>query len=202
MDYTDNRGYPFPTSRRETGNGGLHSELLARAIAADLDLLDAGWTDEMQHSTQLLTKSGNDTNIASGSTWPIFFDTIEKQSTGRGLSKLNNGDLSLELGGDGLYNVFASARANAQGAITANCWHRLSALVISTTGSGVVFTRETYYYETQQVGPQDMYTNIEFSTVLRGKDRIQLQYLHTNAASPVTVQASATRLAATKTAGF
>lgn len=197
MDYTPFRSYPIPSSERETGNGGLHSELLARAVAADLDVLDPAWAGEMQHATQILTMSTNATGYAANSDRSILFDTISKQTTGLGLN--SNQILHPAKGGDGWYHVVCAIRAAASGTITANALHRLS-LKVYEDQANVQIPRETRYVETLQIGTANVYLMIEAMVLLKYGDNNQVwPYLvHTNVGSTVNIVAAGSFLTATK----
>ena len=197
MDYTRNRGYPIPSSERETGNGGLHSELLARAVAADLDVLDPAWAAEMQHATQILTMSADQTGFSANSDRAVLFDTISKQTTGLGLN--SNQVLHPARGGDGWYHICCDITAQASGTITAGALHRMSLRVFEDQAN-VQVARDTYYTETLQIGVQAIWCQIEAMVLLRYGDNNQVwpYWVHTNTGSTVTIVASGSYLTATK----
>lgn len=197
MDFTTYRGYPIPSSERETGNGGLHSELLAQAVAADLDVLDPGWAAEMQHATQILTMSANQTGFAAASDQPVLFNTITKQTSGIGLN--SSQVLAPARGGDGWYHVNCAMRFAASGTITANALHRLDLRTLHNVDN-VILTKQSRPVETIQVGSLNIFLQIEAMILLRyGKgEQVWPYYTHTNTGSTMTAVANGSFLTATK----
>lgn len=200
--YTDRRGYPYPTDAKETGNGGLHSELLARSVAADLDTVDASWVAEMQHATLMMTKNGDQTGISSGAETVLTTFTTEKQTSGVGL--VANPILRpVSLAGVGWYHVIATLRSKASGAITAGAQHRIQFKIYGQLGDGSLVLRDTRYSESFQQGSLDMFNELEAMIYLGATDQLRVVFFHLNAASTGTVvgASAGTRISATKILG-
>lgn len=195
--YTKYRGYPFPSSEREVGNGGLHSELLARAVARDLDTVDASWAGELQKPTSILTKTGD----ASGFWTPNFdqfapFDTLEHASTGVGIrGSTGSGSFSVPASAQGWYHFSLSIHSVASGTVTANSRHRIS---IQRLGSafGSFQLKEARYCETYQPASGEIYNTVEGVMYVEANDSVEAHYFHTNA-SNMTMRATGSRFAAT-----
>lgn len=200
MKYTDNRGYPYPASAREAGNGGLASEILARAFAADLDELDAGWAGEMQHSAVVLRKNTDQTGISANSATTFLMDIQDKKTTGLGLGS-STISLSVVAGGEGWYHVNATLRSKASGAITAGAQHRLQLREMYTNSDGNLIERRLRYAETFQQGVTDNFNQLNACVYLGLGDQVRVQLFHTNVASTATIVASGSRLVATKIVG-
>lgn len=200
-DYTQNRAYPFPSSERETGNGGLHSELLARAVAADLDQIDADWAGEMQRSTLLLSLAADVTGLFNGNDNSLDLETVDKQTTGLGAYSSPGFDLvRVRPGGEGWYHVVASLRTRAEGAITANAQHRLI-LEVTETKLGAIVSRDKIWVTSFASGSTDVYNQMEAVFYLGKGDQLYMKYLHYNTASTCRAVATGTRLAVTKIVG-
>lgn len=76
--YTDNRRYPYPSSEREAGNGAAGTEALARAVAADLDTLDAGWALQSTRPVKILGLASTLTGFTNGVRSQIAFTQVNK----------------------------------------------------------------------------------------------------------------------------
>lgn len=196
--YTDYRGYPYPASEREAGNGGLHSELLAKAVQRDLDDLDTQWAAEMQHSTVNLILNADRTGLFNGdANQPLLFDTFEHGSSGLGLFTFGGmQQLQVAKGGDGWYLVTASIRAFASGAVTAASRHSLRVRVSGTKFSTGYTIREDLV-DTYQAGTADIAISIETVMYLAYQQTLGCWYYHTNTGSTMTARVAGTSLAAT-----
>ena len=196
--YTDYRGYPYPASEREPGNGGLHSEQLATAVQRDLDDLDTQWAAEMQHSTVNLILSADRTSLINGDVnQPLLFDTFEHASSGLGLFTFGGmQQLQVARGGNGWYLVTAALRAGASGTITAAARHSLRVRVSGTKFSTGYTVREDLV-DTYQSGTADISITIETVMYLAFGQTLGCWYYHTNAGSSMTARVAGTSLAAT-----
>ena len=205
--YTPNRGYPFPASPREAGNGGLHSELLARAVARDLDALDAAWAAAAQPSTKVMNKNTDTTNLtanAGGSGFAIFMDVVEKQ-TGQAFTTETD-ELAVAAGWGGWFLVNCQLRSKAQGAITAGARHTLFLRVLGPGRTGNLTELETRRADTFANGATvDIYNQIQGMIRLEAGNRIWIGFDHTNTGSNVTVQGTGTggtKIEATRICGL
>lgn len=197
--YTKNRGYPYPASEREAGNGGLHSELLARAIQRDLDDLDAAWAAELQHSTVNLIMTGDHGGyVANSVDQNVLFDAAEHGSSGLGLNNFGAGQqtLSVARGGDGWYHVTGSLRAGASGTITAASRHS-ARLRIQEFKFGQAQEVNLDLVDTYQSGSADISITVESILHLSRGQELALAYFHNNA-SDMIVRQVGTGLAATQ----
>lgn len=196
--YTRNRGYPYPTSEREAGNGGLHSELLARRVARDLDTVDAAWAGELQKPTAQLTKTGDLVGIFNANQdFIALFDTLEHASTGVGLVVSGGGStFFLPLGSvAGWYNFSSSLHTVATGTVTAGARHRMSIVRLGNL-YGTFQTKEARYCETYQAAGSEVYNSLECVMRVEPGDTVQVNYLHANASS-MTLKAAGSRLSGT-----
>lgn len=192
--YTDNRGYPFPSSPREAGNGGLHSELLARAVAADLDVVDATWAGLLQRSSINLTLAADITPISASGLATVFMDTVEKQV---GPSLVHTGiAIGVTETGGGWYHITGQVHSKANGTITADAQHRVQ-IEHTYPLLGLIATKRMYYSETFQSGTVDMYAAIEVVLHLAYGEEARMKFFHTNTGSDARVVAANTRLTAT-----
>lgn len=196
--YTDNRGYPYPASDREAGNGGLHSEQLATAVQRDLDDLDTQWAAELQHSTANLILNAPRTNLfANDANQPMLFDTFEHASSGLGLfTYAGMQQLGVAKGGQGWYHVAGAIRAGASGTITAAARHSLR-LRLTEYKFGTGFVVREDMVDTYQAGTTDINITIESVMYLAYGQDLSLYYFHTNTGSSMTAQVAGTSLAAT-----
>lgn len=194
------RRYPIPTSARETGNGGAHSEALARAVAADMDALDAAWAAEAVHATASLTLSADANVGGSNSETSISLNQVEHQSGVGIIPSPGSGTFGVPKGVSGWYHIAANIRAGATGAITANARHLLM-LKVWSSPYGYFINREIRYTETFQSGSLDVYNALEGMFFLDSTFTVGLYYLHTNVGSTVAVRAASSRFTATRIVG-
>lgn len=191
--YTRNRGYPYPASERETGNGGLHSELFARAVAQDLDAVDAAWAAELQKPSASMTRSADlSAYFNNNQDIPVPYDTLEHASTGFGLTaSVGSGSFFVPSGGAGWYFFSASMRTVASGTITANCRHRMS-IVRQGNQFGQFQTIESRFAETYQATGVEIYNALECVMHVDPGDTVIVNYFHNNA-SAMTFRSSISR---------
>lgn len=208
MLYTPRRKYPYPASELEAGNGGLASELLARAVAQDLDALDAAWALEAQKSTKTLTLTANQAGISSGgTTLLILHNTIEKV-TGTAFTTAAN-QLIVAPGGAGWYFVDCQLRAKPSGAVTTSARYRITLQLIRSSVAGFnipVDSRQAEVYSNSAT-TTDVYNQCQGVFRALEGDRFWCTFDHTNAASAVTVAGTAglgegTRIQATRVCGL
>lgn len=200
--YSRRRSYPTPASVRERANGGLDSELLGRAVAVDLDGVDAAWPQEANHSTVIYGLSGTQTGlIYNDYNNLISFNTLEAASAGGepGLFSSAAQGLSTVAGGEGWYHVKGSVQAQASGTVNAGALHRLQLRIHDFSLGGIAV--ETYYADTQQQGANTNWTNVEAVVRLTPLRQAYLYYLHLNVGSTVNALATGTYLSGYKICG-
>jgi hypothetical protein len=194
--YTPNRGYPYPSSAREAGNGGLHSELLARAVARDLDTVDAGWAAELQHSTVTLQMTSDHAGYGANSDQGVFFDGLEHGSSGLGLFQFSGQQtLGVAKGGDGWYDVTGALRAISTGGVTGAARH-IATLRKSRFLFGGEDIIDTWSVEAYQAGTAEISITVQAVMHLAFGEELALYYFHTNA-SGMTLRQAGTNLGAT-----
>jgi hypothetical protein len=193
------RGYPYPSNGREGGRGGSHSEALARAVARDLDGLDAAWPLLQAPASIVLRMSASSDNRAASLENPVSMDIVDK-ITGTGLANDASG-VRVVAGGEGWYHVVATCRSNAMGAITAGAQHRLQLQEQTTNSAGILVQRLMRYTETFQQGSTDNYNQLEAMIYLGVGDKVRMWFFHTNTGSLGRVVNTGTRLMATKILG-
>lgn len=197
--YTDNRRYPYPSSAREAGNGGLHSELLARAVAADLDNLDAAWAAEPTKATKIANLSADTGGQGTGSDWTVQMNNVVK-STGPWDS---NNPAQMQVSLPGWYYVALNLRTDCTGAITVNAQHVCWVRLVRNNAAGVTATIEERYAATYQPSATaGIYNRVGGMFRMLVGDRIWAAYRHTNTGSTVKVTASGTYLSATRMCGL
>jgi hypothetical protein len=196
--YTRNRAYPFPSSERETGRGGTHSEALARAVASDLDVLDAAWAGEQAKLTAILSLGSDQTGIPANTEFGVSFSAAEK--TPNSAFMAIGQAVFCKAAGAGWYHVTGCTRAGASGTITANARHRMS-LATYQFKYGNVSDIDVRYSETYQAGSQDCYNTLDAIMFLDATRTLEMRYLHSNTGSNVSVKAGMTRLACTRLMG-
>lgn len=195
------RRYPVPSNQREYGNGGLHSELLARAVALDLDVLDAAWAAELLDSTLINTLASDLTGISSGDSYWVLLDTVERFTNGE--PGLLNAASEVNIGtpdGGGWYDFSVTLHVQSAGAITVNARHRMECRIYRPE-FGTFTIIDSFNQEEYQTGSQDIYLNVGFCAGLGYGDFLVPVYSHTNA-SGANVKAAATRVSATKICGY
>lgn len=197
-DYTDNRRYPYPSSEREAGNGALHSELLARAVAADLDLLDAAWAQEPLKSTKIATLSADGSALSSGTDWTLLMNSVVKVT---GLWDTAN-PAQMQVSLPGWYYIVFNLHTVATGAVTANARHLCYIRQKRNNTAGILSTVSERWGDTFTTTGVDVYNKASGMFRMLAGDRIWCAFQHTNAASTVKPAATATFLSATRLCGL
>lgn len=195
--YTDNRGYPYPSSEREAGNGGLHSELLARAVARDLDPVDAAWAAGVNRDTSTMTRGADlSAYFNSNQVISVPFDTLEHGSTGATLiASVGSGTFIPPKGWAGWYHFSVVVHTVASGTVTANVRHRVG---IARMGNlyNTFQDKEVRWCDTFQPPSGDIYNAVEGVMHVEYGDTIEARYYHLNASS-MTFKALGSRFGAT-----
>lgn len=188
MLYTDNRRYPYPESAAEVGNGGLHTELLARAVDADLSALASAWANALVRSTMIAEqKLGDSFPFIAGSEGSVSPDTVSSR-TGLGVRN-TPGIVRADL--PGWFKITGHIRSKATGTISAAAQHRVGLVhyrPAKTAGSlDVVGARYALAF---QAGTADMYNGVTGMFRLIAGDQVWLTFFHQNAGSTVVVVGS------------
>lgn len=191
--YTRHRGYPYPSTDREMGNGAVHSEELARAVARDLDVVDADWAAELQKPTSILTRSADiSAYFNANQELSVPYDTVEHASTGVGLTASpGSGSFFVPAGAAGWYHFMASLRTIASGTVTAAARHRL-AIVRQGNLFNTFQTIESRPVETYQATGQEVYNTVECVMHVDPGDSVIVTYFHVNA-SNMTMRSAMSR---------
>lgn len=197
-EYTRNRGYPYPKDAKECGNGGLHSELLARAVALDLDALDAAWTAAAARPSIVMVPNADGTNISSNVSSLVINWTTEKQ-VGTGI--VGSGTAVRVTTAPGWFHVTCTMHTRAEGAITANAQHRIELDEDGLVG-GSYKLRLRRYATTFQAGSNDVFNSIDCVTKMDASDQIRVRFFHTNTASNGRIVVAGTRLIMTRIRGL
>lgn len=195
--YTDNRGYPYPSSERETGNGGLHSELLARGVARDLDTVDAAWAAGVNRDTSTLTRNADlAAYFNANQVLSIPFDTLEHGSTGATLvASVGSGTFTVPKGWAGWYHFTLAVHTVASGTVTGNARHRVGIARMGNLFSAFQ-DKEVRWCDTFQPAAGDIYNSVEGVMHVEGGDTIEARYFHQNV-SAMTFKALGSRFGAT-----
>lgn len=194
--YSRYRKYPSPTSDRERGAGGPHSEDFARAVARDLDVLDAGYLAVQQRPGSVMVRGADSGAIfISGDTRYIPFDTVESTSPGGIQPSTGSSSFFVPRGFDGWYNINVTVHTAASGTVTANVRHRVS---IVRTGQryGNTTVLETREHETYQATATEIYMQVEGVMHIQYGDTLEARYFHANA-SDMILKAVGSRFSAT-----
>lgn len=198
------RGYPGPASPRERGNGGLDTELLARAVAADLDVLDAAWPKQAQKNTKILGLTGTQTGCIASNENFINFNALEAEILGgdQGFYAGVAQQLGVLPGGEGWYHVTAGLCVQPSAAVTASALSRM-VLKVQKSGGPSVIDLETYFADAQNDGTSNVpiCMNTEFVTWFDRNITATMYYFHLNAASDMNALAAGTYLSGTKICG-
>ncbi len=191
--YSRYRQYPYPRDAKEAGNGGLHSQLLAKAVARDLDEVDAEWATENARPTLMVTKSGDQGGIGSGLGGSTSIDnwTREKE-VGPTIFTSLSGSFRPALGQGGWFHVNATVRSKASGTITADALHRIGIRVLQLNTTGFYETVNQRWSQSFQSGTADMYNQLDLMVYLTNSRIMRLELQHTNTGSTVTVVGSGT----------
>jgi hypothetical protein len=136
--YTKYRRYPYPSSEREVGNGAAHSEALARAVALDLDTLDAGWAAAPIRTSKILTLSANSSAVGTNALLSISFDTVGTTKGDAGLSSDGTGIKIVSASAQGWYYVNVDAQMQATGAVTVGSKFELWLQQLRSNGAGTL----------------------------------------------------------------
>ena len=196
--YTDNRRYPYPSSEREAGNGGAHSEALARAVAADLDVLDAAWALEPTKTTKIANLSADGSGLGTGTDWTLLMNNVVK-SIG---SWDTNNPAQLQVSAPGWYYVTFNIHTVATGAVTGNARHICYLRQKRNNSAGITSTVDERFGDTYTTSVVDVYNKTAGMFRCLAGDRFWCAFQHTNAASTVKVSASGTYLTGTRLCGL
>lgn len=203
--YSRRRGYPTPDSDREPGNGGLDSETLARAIALDLDGVDAAWPLEQQKPTKILGLSSNQTGlIANDDNNIITFTALEAEAptTTPGLITGVTQSLVTAPGGEGWYHVTASLAVQPSGGITNNALSRMILRLRDfSLPTSVVVERYDADAQNDGLSTAAIYLNTEAVVYMTEARQLSLYLFHQNVASTMNALVIGTYLSATKLTG-
>lgn len=201
--YTDNRGYPYPSSAREAGNGGAASEALARAIARDLDTVDAGWALQATRPTKILGLAANITNFVNGVRQVVNFSQVNKIVQP---SYFTTSTTEIRVLADGWYRALLNFRGAPSGTVTVNArmenWLNhyrsdASGTLRHVEPSGERFG-ETYWPSTTP----DLFNEVSGVFRMISGDRIWAELQHGNTGSNINIVASGTYLTVVRLAGI
>lgn len=200
--YTKYRRYPFPSSEREVGNGAAHSEALARAVALDLDTLDAGWAAAPIRTSKVLTLSANSTAIVNGGGQTLIsFNTV---GTTKGSAFLTNDGIGVKVtdpAAEGWYYVNVNAEMQPTGTVTVGAKFELWLQQQRANGSGSLVVPAngeklgSAYYATTNPALDNRVAGV-FRLVVN--DRVWLRWRHTNTGSTARVNQAQTIMQATR----
>lgn len=193
--YTDNRRYPYPSSPREAGNGAAASEALARAVAADLDVLDAGWNVAPIRSTKIIGLSADSGGFSSGNRTSWTPTTIV-QTTGAAYTTATS---EIRVMQDGWYEVNLNFAVAPTGALTVSSRLENWITHYRSNSVGTLITQseregDTYWPS----ATANLYNRVSGMFRMLANDRIWVYWQHGNAASTVKVLAQGSTLQAVR----
>lgn len=202
-DYTDNRRYPFPSSPREAGNGGLHSELLARAVAADLDVLDAGWALQATRPLKILGLASTLTGFTNGVRSTIAFTQVNKVIQP---SYFSTSISEMRVLVDGWYFGDLNFHAVPSGTVTVNArlqnwinhYRPSSAGILTHVPPNGERTGDTYWPSSTP----DCFNRVSGMFRALAGDRFIIEMQHTNTGSTLNFPAPGTYLEVTRMCGL
>lgn len=184
--YTRYRKYPYPSSEREVGNGAAASEALARAIALDLDTLNAGWAAAPIRTSKILTLSANGATQSSGSLLSISFNTVSTTRGSSGLSSDGTGIRITDSSAEGWYYINVNAQMQPTGTVTVNAKFELWLQQLRSNGAGTLVVPwngerlgNNYYSTTNPALDNRVMGMIR----LQLNDRVWCKWRHTNTGS-------------------
>jgi hypothetical protein len=138
-NYTKYRKYPYPSSEREVSNGAAQSEALARAVALDLDTLDAGWAAAPIRTSKILTLTTNGTAVAAGSTFIVQqFGTVGTTKGSAGLVSDGTGVRIADATAEGWYYANVNAELGITGTVTVPATFDVMIQHLKLNGSGAL----------------------------------------------------------------
>jgi hypothetical protein len=196
--YTDNRRYPYPSSDREASNGALWSEFLARAVAADLDVLGVGWAAEPSKDTIIVGLSADSAAFGTGAPFTVLTNQVNKQVGTWGATPSR---AMVGTGQDGWYLAILNTRVDATGTVTVNAKHTAYLRQMRNNSAGIT----SVYSERRG----DTYTPTSTASIynetggifrMLAGDQFWLAYEHTNTGSTVQLKAAHTFLSVTRLA--
>lgn len=200
--YTQNRGYPYPSSEREAGNGGRHSEALARAVAADLDVLDAGWVRQATRPSKIIGFPADSAGFSSGGTNSLDFGTITTVVAPEYFNTANS-EVRIATGGDGWYFANMNLRIAPTGAVTVNARTQLWVRHLRSNAGGTLVTQTERHGDTfWPSSTVDLFNRASGMFRMIAGDRIWVYWTHANVASTVKVVAAGTYLEVTRVCGL
>jgi hypothetical protein len=199
--YTKYRRYPYPSSEREVGNGAAASEALARAVALDLDTLDAGWAAAPVRTSKILTLSANGTAGGVNVLSSITFNTVSTTKGSAGLASDGTGLRITDQTAAGWYYVNINAEMQATGAVTVNAKFELWLQQLRSNGAGTLVVPwngerlgNTYYSTTTPA----LDNRVSGMLRLEVGDRVWCKWRHTNAASTARINQAQTIMQAVR----
>lgn len=202
MRYTDNRGYPYPENAKESGHGGLHSELLARAVDNDLVALNAAVAATLIRDSIISElRLGDSSAVAAASETPVFCDTVTKL-TG---TLIRSDPAEVRVITPGWFKITGHIRAKATGTITSAALHRATLQHYRTNpvGGGLLLMASRVATAFQS-GTGDVFNSVTGVFEVRETDQVWLSFFHQNVGSSCVVVGTGTfgtRLEATRYGG-
>lgn len=193
MLYSRYRKYPFPRDAKEAGRGGLHSQLLAEAVARDLDVVDAAWATELARPTMMVTLSSDVTGVVANLVAGAIVTSpwaLEKQ-TGPTIFTSTNTWKPLT-GQGGWFHVSLTMRTKASGTINTDAVHRVGLEVIRLNAAGYYAREYARWTQSFQSGSADMYNEVQGMFYLDDQRIIRPHFLHNNSGSTCTIVGSGT----------
>lgn len=188
--YTKYRKYPYPSSEREVGNGGAHSEALARAVALDLDTLDAGWAAAPLRTSKILTLSANGSAQSSGSLLSISFNTVSTTKGNAGLTSDGTGIRITDPSAAGWYYVNVNAQMQPTGTVQVAAKFELWIRQLRSNGVGTLVVPwngerlgATFYATTNPA----LDNRVAGLIRLEYNDRVWCYFRHTNTVSTARI---------------
>jgi hypothetical protein len=193
--YTKYRKYPYPSSEREVANGAVHSEALARAVALDLDTLDAGWAAAPIRTSKILTLTTNGTAVAASSVFIVQqFGTVSSTKGSAGLVSDGTGVRIADATAEGWYYANLNAELGITGAVTIPATFDVMIQHLKLSGSGALVEPTA---NGERIG--NVFTSSSSITLdnrasgifrLTVNDRLWVRWKHGNAASTARINQS------------
>lgn len=203
MKYTTNRRYPYPQDAKDAGHGGLHSELLARAVDDDLVALNAAVAASLIRDSLIAElRLGDSSPIAAASEVPVFCDTVTSL-TG---TSIRSDPAEVRVTAPGWLKITGHIRAKATGTITASARHQVTLQHYRTNPvSGGLLLLATRVSTAFQSGTLDVFNSVTGVFEVRTTDQVWMSFSHQNTGSSVVVVGTGTfgtRLEATRYGGL
>jgi hypothetical protein len=201
-DFTKYRRYPYPSSEREVGNGAVASEALARAVALDLDTLDAGWAAAPIRTSKILTPSANGSAVVAGGSYLVQqFATVAATKGSAGLASDGTGLRILDASAEGWYWVNLNIEMAITGTVSIPAGFDVVLQQLRANGAGTLVVPpngERYGNTFTATSNSTLDNRVSGVFRMQVNDRMWVRWKHGNGASTARINQSQSILQAVR----